>query len=352
MGDSIFRSGGPHNVRRTGNDTFQFSITIPEDQHGRIARQCPDSDCSPGYFKVKQGTGITDEQASSYCPYCRHECDPSDFTTREQIRYAEDLVTREAEAGAERMLKKSLGLNGAGRKRVGGEFLSLEISMKSSPQRFVRHPLEDELQRAVTCPFCGLDHSVFGLALWCPDCGRDIFLTHVAAEYGVVRAIVSDVERRRESLGPRVAAKDLENCLEDTVSIFEAALKVLVVRRLRRFGKTEGEIQAILRKRIRNSFQNLERTTEIFGSQFDIDVRTCVVDGQMQSLREAFEKRHPIAHNLGVVDRKYLETTLAAEKEGKEIRVSSAEVEAAVEISLEFIRNLSGMLASADAGES
>lgn len=41
----------------------------------------------------------------------------------------------------------------------------------------------------------------------------------------------------------------------------------------------------------------------------------------------SFEKRHPVTHNLGVVDRKYLERAQAAEREGREVRVTNSEID-------------------------
>jgi hypothetical protein len=43
-------------------------------------------------------------------------------------------------------------------------------------------------------------------------------------------------------------------------------------------------------------------------------------------LGASFAKRHPITHNLGVVDRKYLERAQSAEREGREVRITAAEV--------------------------
>lgn len=90
----------------------------------------------------------------------------------------------------------------------------------------------------ILCPHCTLDQTVFGLATWCADCGADIFLTHFDGELAVTRLMVDDIERRKESLGSRVAAKDLENCLEVVVSAFEAAVKAVTRRAPAKRGKT------------------------------------------------------------------------------------------------------------------
>lgn len=325
MTDRIFRNGGPHNIKHLGNDEYSMRVTIPPDEDGRIARECPDSDCSPGYFKVTPGTGIVTEQSVAYCPYCRHAADPNDYATQEQIRYVTDMALREAEDGVERMFKNALGIPSSGRRKLGGGLLSIEMSYKPGVRSQVRRPYEDEVRRDIICPHCELDHTVFGLAAWCPDCGADIFLAHVAAELDVVRKMLGDVDRRRDTLGKRIAAKDLENCLEDAVSIFEAAMKATVRRALFKRGETVEQVEARLKK-LGNTFQSIERTRDKLAGQ---PLAYCVPDdANWRLMAGAFEKRHPITHNLGVVDRKYLERTQADEQHGREVRVTAAEVEA------------------------
>jgi len=73
MSDQILREGGPHQIERVGNDEYRMKVTIPKDENGRVARECPNDECSPGYFKVMLGTGIVGEQDAAYCPYCRRE---------------------------------------------------------------------------------------------------------------------------------------------------------------------------------------------------------------------------------------------------------------------------------------
>jgi hypothetical protein len=151
--------------------------------------------------------------------------------------------------------------------------------------------------------------------------------------------MLSDVDRRREQFGPRVAAKDIENCLEDTVSIYEAVLRVMVIRYLKKQGIAEEEIRYKIKK-IGNAFQSIRRSEDIFRLEFN----TALFDGidmqNIERLSDIFEKRHPIAHNLGVVDRKYLEKMRAAESEGKEIRVKPEEILLAISVSHKIFTSL------------
>lgn len=343
MTRKLFSEGGPHRIKSKGNDQYSMSISIPTDDDGRMARECPDEGCSPGYFKVKLGTGLTAGQENAYCPYCKHRAKPSDFTTQEQVRYAKELVIREAHKGIGGMIKDAFGLGASGKRKIGGGFISMELSYKPGTLPHVRRPFEDEVRRDVVCSHCTLDQTVFGLATWCADCGRDIFMTHVSSELEVTRLMVNDIARRQESLGKRVAAKDLENCLEDAVSIFEATTKAIVRRALIERGETQEQIDAQFKK-IGNSFQSIERTKAQLKGLFDLDLGS---DTNWDSLSASFEKRHPVTHNLGVIDRKYLERVQEAEREGREVRIVVSEVQGllvAVQEAIAFIH--SGLIKS------
>jgi hypothetical protein len=337
MGDEILSEGGPHKIRKTEDGKFEFGITVPTDEDGRYARECPDEECSPGYFKVKGGTGISGGQEKAYCPYCRKEAEPDSFTTKEQRRYTEDTVYSEAHRGLDGYLKRSLGFDSAGKRQMDGGLFKINMSIDSLKIPVVTRPTEEELQRVVICPHCGLDHAVYGLATWCPDCGQDIFMIHVHAEFMVVRSMLYDLGRRKSDLGIRVAVKDAENCLEDTVSIFEAVLKAILTRQLQENGNNAEAIQEILRK-IKNGFQNPGRANEIIDNYIQVRLLTDPV--LAEQLGRTFEKRHPITHNLGVVDKKYIRRSFMNEKEGQEIRVTKEEINEAIAISLDSLDKL------------
>jgi hypothetical protein len=191
-------------------------------------------------------------------------------------------------------------------------------------------PFEEALQRTLVCPKCGLDHAVFGLAVWCPDCGADIFLTHVETELQVLQSMLSDIARRGKDLGHRIAARDVENCLEDVVSVYEAVLRAMVARELRSRGHEPEEVLDILKRRVGNKLQSVPFSQETIQQLLGVNLFESFQQDEVDRLRQTFEKRHPITHNLGVVDRKYLERLRTEEREGREILVTSAEVSAAI----------------------
>lgn len=331
MPDSLFKEGGPHRIKRTGQDEYRFSIDIPTDSDGFIGRECINEDCSPGYFKVRPGTGIVNDQVEAFCPYCKSSGDPSDFATKAQVQYAKDIALREAQESVDRLVRNAFGIGPSGKKKMGGGFLSLELSYKPSRPRHVSRPFEEELRRDIVCPGCSLDHAVFGLAIWCPDCGRDIFLSHIEKEFEVIRLIMDEIENRREKLGARIAGRDIENCLEDIVSIFEAVMKFITQRYLLQSGENVSSAKEIIEKKIRNRYQSIPQAAKSFEKFTGMQLYQDIDQEDVESLASAFEKRHPIAHNLGIIDRKYLQRAMTGELEGREIRLNKQEVlEAAV----------------------
>jgi hypothetical protein len=331
MSNSYFENGGPFDLRHSGQDEITMSLPIPTDSYGMLARECTDESCIPGYFKVKPGTGIVGEQQIAYCPYCRRGAPPSGFLTKAQRQYATDAVMSEAVVAVDRMIKRALKLGPTGRKSFGRGMFSISLAYKSGGRPEVSRPVEEELRRDLRCPHCTLEHAVFGLATWCPDCGRDVFETHLDAEFQVVRRILAAVEERRSTLGPRVAARDIENALEDTVSVFEAVSKLLVRRHLVATGRAIDEVDKLLERTIRSQFQNPELASRLWRDHLGLSLFDEVTPNVVATLSRTFVKRHPITHNLGVVDRKYLERVESGELHGREVRVSVAEVEAAIE---------------------
>ena len=282
-------------------------------------------------------------QTEAYCPYCQKAAEPADFHTKEQVRYAKALVEREAVEGISRSLRQAMGLDHAGQRRLVGGLINIDLEMKPSSPRHVWQPYEDVLRRDVVCPHCTLDHSVYGFATWCPDCGKDIFTTHVRDEIAVVEAILSDLERRRQSFGPRVAAGDLENALEDLVSIFEATLKIEIRRYRKLKGDDDSAIESVMRG-IGSRLQSVSNAVTIIPQHCDGLPLFGSNSGDEGKLDRVFQKRHPITHNLGVVDRKYIDRVRSGEAEGTEVRVEKEEIQETALISYGVLSELHGRL--------
>jgi hypothetical protein len=325
----VLKEGGPNRVKRVGTDEYEMRIPVPPDLEGMIGRECPDKSCSPGYFKMQ----ITaDTPKDQFCPYCRYEGPASDFASSGQIDYATAVVGDEVIEGAFRYLSHALGVGPSGHRRFGSGAVSVEVSVPPPPRRPLRRPLEEELCRLIRCPVCGSEHKVFGLATWCPSCGNDVLLEHVHEELGVIERVLGALETRRTALGARVAARDVENGLEDLVSTFEAVLKHVTRRFLAGKGLTKEQVEDILSRRVRNSYQSIRQAREIFLSICEFELFEGLQPGAAEDLAAVFEKRHPITHNLGVIDRKYMDRAKSFASEGREILVTEIEVRQAMDV--------------------
>lgn len=339
MSDSIFEEGGPHKIKRIGQDRYELNVSLPTDDDGMTGRECPSSICEPAYFKVKPGTGIKNQEFA-YCPYCSQKEAPDHFHTAEQNNYVQQIVQREALVGINKMMFDTLELDQRGERTIDGGLVSFKISVESSDPPPVPRPWEEELRRNLICPHCSLEHAVFGLAIWCPDCGKNIFLTHVEGEFNVIRKMINDIDSRKERLGARIAIKDTENALEDVVSTFEAVLRVITKLHLRKSGKTEQETDQIVSTQVGNKFQNIEIGATIFQDLTTIPLLKSLTDDEIDFLKLTFEKRHPITHNLGIIDRKYLQKVRSGELKGREVRVRPSEILTSIELCLKSINNV------------
>jgi len=334
----LFREGGPHNIRRTGTDQYEMSVALPADADGMLERECKRESCAPALFKVRPGTGLS-QQPVAYCPYCRHAAEPNDFTTAAQKEYAIALAKGEALVGVDRMVRKALGIGPSNRRKLAEGLISMTLEYTPPRKATVLPPVGEELRRDVVCPHCTLAQAVYGLAVWCPDCGRDIFVTHVEQEAATISKMLTAIPQRLETLGPRVAARDLENCLEDLVSIFEASLKALTKRHLVASGKDAASVEATMGKTVRNRYQSPTIAAECFKEITGLDLLSRLDVTQRDSMARTFAKRHPITHNLGVVDRKYLEQVQSAELEGRDVRLTESDVEESIALALDVIRS-------------
>ena len=148
--------------------------------------------------------------------------------------------------------------------------------------------------------------------------------------------MLNDIGRREQDLGRRVSAKDLENCLEDSVSLFEAASKAVTRRALKQRGDDSEAVEVNLKK-VGNSFQNVDRSREQLKKLFGYETTNRAIWDRLGS---SFEKRHPVTHNLGVVDKKYLERAQQAEREGREVRITEAEIESLLKDIFQVISEL------------
>lgn len=276
-------------LRRLGN---RISVSIPPDKDGFTGRECPSPDCQ-GYFKIEFGTGLRGEGLPCHCPYCGHTAGHDHFWTKEQIEYAKSVAMRKITDALHKDLKK-LEFD----HKPKGAF-GIGISMKVKPGRPtpIHYYREKQLETEVVCVNCTLRYSVYGVFAFCPDCGQHNSRQILDKNLEVVGKMLDLAASAEKEL----AQKLIENALEDCVSAFDG-----FGRELCRVHANRARDPARVEKM---SFQNLEGARTNLMDLLGTDLSADVAPAEWRAAVMGFQKRHLVAHKMGVVDQDYITKT-------------------------------------------
>ena len=276
-------------LRRLGNS---ISIPIPADENGFTGRECPQLHCE-GYFKIQIGTGLKGKGLPCHCPYCGHAAEHDQFWTKEQIKYVRSIAMQRISDAIHKDLKK-LEFN---HKPKGSFGIGVSMKVRRGQRPRIHYYREQQLETEVVCSICTLRYSVYGVFAFCPDCGQHNSLQILDKNLELVGKMLELATGAEKGL----AEKLIENALEDCVSAFDG------------FGRELCRVHA---NKARNSvklekmnFQNLDGARKGFLDLFGIDLCTELKPEEWRVTAVAFQKRHLIAHKLGVVDKNYVAKT-------------------------------------------
>jgi len=313
-----FRSGG---LRGLGNTV---SVSMPLDKDGYLGRECPNSDCEQ-YFKVTPGTGIKGP-APCHCPYCGHTGESKTFFTPEQNEYLRSIVRKRFTEALREDLKaiefehKPKGMFGIG------------ISMKLQPGAPVpiRWYQERNLETGIICDQCSLRYAIYGVFGWCPDCGI----------HNSLQILSKNLELARKKL---VLAESVDGELAETVV---ADALAGVISAFDGFGRelcSHGETKA--------SFQNLDGGRKRVLQEFKFDMAETVSEEEWVSACRSFQKRHLLAHRMGVIDEEYVrKASDPGAVVGRKITLVAAEIGTLIDIVERLGKRLyGGVMPRADA---
>lgn len=291
------------------NLASQFSISLPPDEEGFIGRECPVAECE-GYFKVQPGTGLKGESLSCHCPYCGHGAGTDKFFTKAQVEYAKSVVMSEV-TGALLKDLKALEFNHRPRGPFGICF-SLKVTGQPTAIRSYREP---KLETEVVCDKCKLHYTIYGVFGFCPDCAVHNSLQILNKNLELVRKILAVAETQEA----QVAQHLVENALEDCVSAFDG------------FGREMCRVFAAKsdkpEKAAEIRFQNITAARDRVKEQFSVDFAATTTHKDWDHIMRAFQKRHLLAHKMGVIDEEYLSATGDSPALiGRKVSISASEV--------------------------
>jgi hypothetical protein len=297
-------------LKRLGN---RIEVPMKPDAEGYMGRECPGQDCL-GYFKITPGTGVKGP-APCHCPYCGHTGDHNTFWTQEQLGYAKSVALHRI-TGA--VLKDLKGLEFSHSPPRGSFSIGVSLKVEGRPHP-IRYSREKRLETEVTCDRCTLRYAIYGAFGFCPDCGvhnsRQILDKNLElAEKQIALAGQVDADLANHLTG---------NALEDAVSSFDG------------FGRETCRVRAASAtapaKAENVSFQNLVGARQRLQDLFAIDLAAALTAAEWDFACRCFQKRHLLAHSMGVVDEAYLRATAdPGAVVGRKVAISREEVVALV----------------------
>ena len=274
-----------NHLRQLGD---RISISIEAGEDGLTGRECPNSDCE-GYFKIEFGTGLDGENLPCHCPYCGHT-DPHDhFWTQEQIKYARSVAMRKISDAVRRDLK---GLE-FDIKPKGPFGIGLSMKLRPGPRLSIHRYREPKLETDIVCADCTLRYSVYGVFAFCPDCGQHNSLQILEKNMDLVRKVLDLAEDT-----PELSERLIENALEDCVSAFDGFGRELC--------RVNAEKASTLEAATQLSFQSLPVARDKVLERFGFDLAKVVSQTAWKEAVTLFQKRHLVAHKMGVVDQHYV----------------------------------------------
>ena len=285
------------NVKRLGD---QVSVPMHSDEDGYFGRECPVEECH-GYFKVTPGTGVQGSPLC-HCPYCGHSGDNGTFWTQEQIEYARSFVLRQVTDALHKDMK-SMEFD---HKLQGGFGIGISLKVTRGAPHPIQYYREKELETHVVCESCALRFAIYGVFGWCPDCGSHNSVQILTKNFELARKELSLAETVESDLADHLIGDALENI----VSAFDG------------FGR-----EISLRKGSEIRFQNLPGARRNVQEKFGFDFADSLTGEEWQGVCRVFQKRHLLAHKMGVIDDDYVQKAFdSLAIAGRKVQVTSEEV--------------------------
>jgi hypothetical protein len=264
---------------------------MKRDPEGYLGRECPNQDCL-GYFKITPGTGVKGP-APCHCPYCGHTGDQNTFWTREQLAYGKSVALHRI---TEAVLKDLKSVEFSHRSPRGSFDIGISLKVEGRPHP-IRYYREKQLETEVTCDHCTLRYAIYGAFGFCPDCGVHNSRQILEKNLELAKKQIALAGQVDAALADQLTG----NALEDAVSSFDG------------FGRETCRVRSALSTAPPNaenvSFQNLTRARQLLRGLFGIDMASGVTADEWAFASRCFQKRHLLAHSMGVVDEAYLRAT-------------------------------------------
>lgn len=288
---------------------FRLGVAMPVGEDGLWPMRCPKHP-EDHVFKIEvtqksdKDEGSEPENSLLYCAYCGHAADLWNFAPEQHARLMA-AATAAAEQYSASMLDEMLGKAFGGRSRPSSRRSGISIEFKPGdpPRRRSLPALREieETRRTMQCQACGEVTAVYGLAIYCPNCG----LLAPTQQFGelirmhrdglaALDALPQDVKLELTETG--VIGANYENTIKDGFGALETFLRAYF----------EAEAPGVSLQGKGNVFQRLGDAAELYREHLSVDLPALLGTDGWEHLNQVAEIRHVLVHNSGIVDARFL----------------------------------------------
>jgi len=332
----------PEGVHLEGRDQsgFRLGVAMQVGEDGLWPMRCPVHP-EDHVFKIEvtQKPARAQESASEaedpplYCPYCGHAADLWAFAPEQDAR-----LKAAATAAAEQyvastlddMLRDVFGGRKSSSSRRSGISISMEFKPGAPPRRRQLPQQSDieETRRTMQCRACGEIVAVYGLAIYCPNCGQ---LTP-AQQFGELIRVHRDglaaldslpQEIKRGLVESGVLGANFENTIKDGFGALETLLK----------SRFETEAPNVPLQGKGNVFQRLDEAAALYREHVGVDLPALLGIDDWEHLKQIAAIRHVLVHNAGIVDAKLLDRLPDwSQQAGQRIQIKKSDADAFIRL--------------------
>jgi hypothetical protein len=161
----------------------------------------------------------------------------------------------------------------------------------------IRRYSELQLEEEVTCDNCTLKYTIYGIFAFCPDCGLHNSQQILEKNLSLASKQVELASNTDTELATHLIADALENGVSAFDGFGRETCRVSAAR------STNPAVAAAL------SFQNLVGAKSKIQQLFGINLSDALSGDEWAFVCRCFQKRHLLAHTMGIVDDAYLKST-------------------------------------------
>ena len=212
------------------------------------------------------------------------------FHTQAQIEYAKTIALNHLTGELNRTLK-ALEFD---HKPAGPFGIGVSLKVEGLRSRPIHHYREKKLETDVISDQCTLVYAIYGAFAFCPDCGSHNSFTILSKNLEIAEKLLTLAAGQERDLAEHLVGDALEN----VVSAFDGfGREICRVVAARASNPTEAEDVR---------FQSLTGARARLQKLFGFDLAAFVSAHDWDFACRCFQKRHLLAHKMGVVDDDYL----------------------------------------------